>query len=169
MFRLWPSSTIRFTIEKADRSDLQQCADIHATSFSRGWGDGELGAMLANKNTYCLVAKSERGKHEVLGFMIYSISAKEAEILTIATLPKTRKSGIGAGLLEEMIRRCLADRLDEIFLEVEAVNKVALQLYKKHGFVKVGERKGYYQTPQINSANEQGDCDALIMRLDLLD
>lgn len=163
----WPISDRQPVVSPAKPDDLQQCADIHAASFVTGWGDGEIAAMLSAKNTHCLVAKSGRLKSHVVGFLIYRISAKEAEILTIAVQHKHRGLGVGAKLLEEMIRHCLADRLEEVFLEVDAANRQAISLYQKEGFKKVGERKGYYKQPPSLSASEPNAADALIMRLDL--
>lgn len=169
MLKLWPSKSKKYIIGKADRADLQQCADIHATSFSSAWGDGEMASMLAQKNTFCLVSKTDNTPHLITGFLMYRISAGESEILTVAVDPKYRKSGLGARLLEEMIRVCLSERLEEIFLEVEASNLAALKLYKKHGFEKVGERKSYYsKSPSAEHESSNNNGDALIMRLDLI-
>ncbi len=169
MLNFWPTKSRKFTIHQAERPDLQQCADIHATSFSSAWGDGELATMLNQKNTYCLVAKPDGTENLIAGFLMYRILVSEAEILTIAIDPKFRKTGLGAALLEEMTRNCLGERLEEIFLEVEGSNEAALKLYKKLGFKKVGERRGYYQKPQLADHDENTSTgDALIMRLDLL-
>lgn len=170
MVSFWPFTKPEFTIESASSDDLAACADIHAASFSVAWGDGDIASMLRQKNTHCLVAANKGGKRSLIGFLVFRISAEEAEILTLAVLPRFRRYGAAGGLLNEMIQNCLSDRLQEIFLEVEAANTAALHLYHRFGFVKVGERKGYYRKPDADtSANGSigSSGDALIMRLDL--
>jgi ribosomal-protein-alanine N-acetyltransferase len=59
--------------------------------------------------------------------------------------------------LHNLERRGIA----RLFLEVESGNKPALALYRRFGFVQVGERPGYYARPDGSRAL------ALIMRRDL--
>ena len=48
------------------------------------------------------------------------------------------------------------------FLEVDADNVPAIKLYHRFGFVKVGERAGYYRRPDGKPAT------ALVMRRNLI-
>lgn len=170
MLRLWPFRPKTFLVTKAEPADLQKCADIHANSFTSNWRDGELAQMLLQKNTQFLVAKLENKSSRIAGFLVYRSSAKETEVLTIATDPEFRQFGAGTCMMEQMIRDCLSDRIEEIFLEVEASNQPALRLYRKLGFEKVGERKNYYRQPQtVDDKTETSIGDAYIMRLSLLD
>ncbi len=179
MFHLWSKRPDRILIEEASEDDLSDCAEIHHGSFSQGWDAHVLVQMARAKGAHCLVAKTEGNRHKLTGFLLYRISAKEAEILTVAVDPDSRRSGTSTALLEEMIRHCLTERLEEIFLEVDETNMGAVNLYKRLGFAKVGERKGYYasanakagETTAAKSAGmmmEASSGNALIMRLDLL-
>ncbi len=69
--------------------------------------------------------------------------------LTIAVVPSRRGRGYGAELLEALLDQARKDGYRSLSLSVEPDNP-ALHLYERHGFVRVGERRG-----------------ALVMRADL--
>ena len=160
---------------------LQQCADIHCQSFSRGWSDGVLREMLAGRGMYGLVAKRTGGPREaILAFIIYRMVARECEIITVTTAGEHRGKGAARALINEMIRHCLTDRLEEIFLEVDEGNQAAIRLYRSFGFKPVGKRSAYYKSGMAEApdseiggndlANEKAAAhDAVIMKLDLRD
>ena len=70
----------------------------------------------------------------------------EAEIGNLVVDESCRRQGVGIALmkfaLEELDRRGVMS----IFLEVEAGNVAAFELYKKLGFVEYGRRPDYYGT-----------------------
>ena len=51
--------------------------------------------------------------------------------------------------------------MTSILLEVRPSNERALDVYRRHGYVQIGRRKGYYP------AGAAGREDAIVMRLDL--
>lgn len=161
---LFKSDSPAFHITDAEADDLAACAGIHAAGFSEPWGDGELASMIKSPGTTLLVARAARpAAHPVRAMLMYREAGKEAEVLTIAVHPDLRRRGAARMLLEEMIRRCLSNRLEEIFLEVDAANEAATALYRRLGFVKVGERAGYYK----DGGTDGLGGNAHILRLDL--
>ena len=57
---------------------------------------------------------------------------------------KYRKKGIGKALLKKFLKIAAKKKIKSIFLEVSVENKIAIDLYSKANFLKVGERKNYY-------------------------
>ncbi len=170
MFRFWKTAPETVSIRQALETDLAECADIHAQCFTHNWDEHTLSTMLTGRGTTCLVATLSGSAAIPAGFLMFRVSAGEAEILTVAVDPARRNTGIGAGLVDEMIRLCLHERLEEIFLEVDESNRAALSVYRKKGFKIVGERKGYYPAENIGAeetAATGAPSNALIMRLDL--
>jgi len=95
------------------------------------------------------------------GFVLSRLVIDEAEILTIAVDPACRKYGVSRDLLREHLQQVELAGARMIFLEVDAENVAARALYAKFGFVKIGERPGYYRRASGPPAT------ALIMRRDL--
>jgi ribosomal-protein-alanine N-acetyltransferase len=157
----------RITVTGMERQHLSDAAAIHAAGFRDAWGDGTLANMLGQRGMTGLVALGPAGK--VCGFLVYRTAADEVEVITIATAPKARRTGAARALMSEMIRRCLLDRCEAIFLEVDEANKPARALYAGLGFRQVGERKGYYQQGPGNApgGGSAVPSNALILRLDL--
>lgn len=74
---------------------------------------------------------------------VFSIVAREAELLILGVLPEYRRLGVARVFLTA-IESLLTSLADEIFLEVRASNGAAIQLYEGLGFNCLGERPNYY-------------------------
>ena len=77
------------------------------------------------------------------GFCIYRMVAGELELLMIAVDPDQQQAGIGRQLIGHLIEDARQNEVEAIFLEVR-LNNPAQHLYRKLGFVQIGERKAYY-------------------------
>ncbi|MEM1038058.1 MAG: N-acetyltransferase [Pseudomonadota bacterium] len=161
--------------------DYERIALLHAAAFARGWGSGELESLNNDPAVTMLVARQIGTKPGSLyGFNIIRQAADEGEILSIVVDASFRGSGLGGRLMREAITRFQTDRLASVFLEVAKDNAAAVSLYKRLGFVTVGERKSYYPpvAPIVSSPSDQpqtappsGGADkstALVMRLGLV-
>ena len=156
-----------YLIMNARSSDHAAIADLHDASFAKGWTESDISNLALQNNVTLLIARTV-GEPEgpILGFNIVRHAVDEAEILSIAVDPKGRGRGLGETLMREAILRLRADRIDKLLLEVDAANDSAVHLYKKLGFVTVGNRPGYYR--QETEQGEQRRSSALVMRLDLV-
>ena len=72
----------------------------------------------------------------------------EVEIMNVVTREDARNMGIASSLLSYLIRNVDASKFN---LEVNENNKVAIKIYKKFGFMEVGERKNYYNNGKENA------------------
>ncbi len=152
-------------IEDAKGCDLRHLSEIHGACFNRGWTDGEFQSLLAQDVYNCVVARRPgKAGAPPSGFVLTRQILDEAEIITIAVKPSARKKGIASALMREVVRRMEADRVKQLFLEVDQANHAAIALYKGLGFTVMDRRDGYY-------VGEHGVEDkaaaALVMRLDL--
>ena len=138
----------------------EDCAALHATGFAHPWSTSEFGQLLTSPTSLGSAAL-DPVKGALRGFALSRIVADEAEILTIAVNPASRRHGVGKDLLRAHLAEVARAGAATIFLEVDADNVAALALYARFGFVKVGERAGYYRRPDGKAAK------ALIMRRDL--
>ncbi len=84
-------------------------------------------------------------RQTLVGFVLSRLVLDEAEILTIAVAPKSRRRGVGGALLGAHLATLAAQGAKALFLEVEAGNHAALALYAQFNFYRVGARKAYYR------------------------
>ncbi len=91
------------------------------------------------------------------GMILARVAGDEAEILTLAVMPDSRRQGLGAALLMAAINQAAGCGAGALFLEVAEHNEAARGLYEAAGFHPVGRRRGYYPD----------GTDALVLRAEL--
>jgi len=67
--------------------------------------------------------------------------------MNVAVAPAKRRSGLGRGLVAEIISVMAARGVRQVYLEVRESNAAARALYAAQGFREVGRRKQYYRRP----------------------
>ena len=144
-------------VEAATIRDAPRLAQLHGSSFHRGWGESEFEHMLTERNT--LVHRLRVGR-KTIGFAVSRMAADEAEILSIAIDAPYRGKGLSRTLLLTHLGHLAGRGVRTIFLEVEENNHPARRLYERAGFNVVGRRDRYYR-----QGGEQ--LNALLMRRDL--
>ncbi len=118
--------------------DAPAIAALHQASFAKGWSADDIANMLEAKDAFAIINPAKTG------VIICKIAADEAEVYTICVHPAARGKGLGSALLAKALDIAGQRGAKAMFLEVDATNTAALNLYKKAGFAKVGIRKGYY-------------------------
>jgi ribosomal-protein-alanine acetyltransferase len=101
----------------------------------------EMRAYLNAPSATCIVAEVGR---EIAGFCITVRRASEGYLVTIDVREKYRNRGAGSALLGEAEKRLAAQSVRDISLDAATDNASAIAFYEKHGYRKVGVRKGYY-------------------------
>jgi ribosomal-protein-alanine N-acetyltransferase len=137
-------------------------AGIHGICFADAWSAGSMSEILEMPGACGLIAVEGGSLRPApqapgpAGFVLWRVTAGEAEILSIAVLPPWRRSGLGSRLIQAALNDSRARRAETMFLEVADDNRSGLALYGRMGFSRVGLRKKYY-----------GNQDAVVMRRDL--
>ncbi|MEQ8498199.1 MAG: GNAT family N-acetyltransferase [Sneathiellaceae bacterium] len=126
----------------AGPADAAVLAAIHAAAFGTGWGAGEIEDLLRLETVLGLVLCAEG---QPAGFVLVSLVAGEAEILTLAVPRERRRQGLGRRLLAAALRLSAARGATRMVLEVSEANAAARALYDAAGFSPVGRRRGYYR------------------------
>jgi ribosomal-protein-alanine N-acetyltransferase len=117
------------------KDDAALLAALHKTSFPDPWDAAAIEKLLAGGFVFFTGD----------GFVLARVAGGEAEILTLAVTPEARGQGLGRALLAAAAGHAMEKGAENIFLEVGADNPAALALYAGLGFVRVGQRKAYYQ------------------------
>jgi len=142
----WPwGSSEDLTAQRLQPACAAALAYIHAASFAHGWDEEAMAAMILDDMIQGdgLFVAGQPGNAPV-AFVLSRCVLDEAEILTIAVAGRWRGRRASLRLLQHHLQ-CLAARgVRTVHLEVEESNTPALRLYSGFGFVRTGERKGYY-------------------------
>ena len=148
-------------IRRLIKADCDVIADLEASLFATALDQPRLHALLKNPVFYGLVtvapkddapnfanaalADKHRTRSHLTGYILATIIADEAEIISIAVDPDHQGRGIAGDLLLQFMTHCRTFDVAVITLEVAADNLPALGLYRQHGFAEFGLRKGYYR------------------------
>ena len=147
-----------FHIVPMTAAHLPQVAALEKVCFPADPWSGELfRAALECPDTTPTLLVAEKEDGAVLGYAVMSAVLDEGNLDNIAVAPSCRRQGVADALLSALTDFA-EGRLSVLLLEVRASNLPAIALYEKHGFVPVGRRKNYYDSPKE---------DALLMTLNL--
>ncbi|GMU56345.1 MAG: ribosomal-protein-alanine acetyltransferase [Candidatus Xenobia bacterium] len=131
-------------VEPMREGDVASVRRIEGSSFATTWPDEAfLNELKTNRSAHYLVA---RQGDEVLGYAGVWLVLDEAHITSIAVDPARRGGGLGKRLLYHLLRSCQALGARWATLEVRVDNEVALKMYRRFGFARIGLRKGYYES-----------------------
>ena len=99
-----------------------------------------------------------RQEGRLAGFCILMFAPDVAHLLVIAVARDLHRQGLGGELMHWCEQRARERGLEGVLLEVRPSNVSAIAFYKKHGYLQIGVRRGYYP------ADKGGREDALVMQ-----
>lgn len=120
--------------------EAARAAALHAAAFAgadRAWTAAEIAALAGVPGVIALL--------EPDAFLLGRVVAGEAELLTLAVAPDSRRRGAARRLLAAFHARAAALGAATAFLEVAEDNAAARSLYATSGWVLAGRRRGYYR------------------------
>lgn len=132
----------KVTLQQLGPLDLAVAAALHASSFDGAWSEAAMGEILAMPGSFGALALVG---DQPVGLVIVLAAGTEAEILTLAVLPKFRRRSIADRLLAWAADRMGRAGCQRLLLEVAEDNVAARALYAKLGFAQVGRRPSYYR------------------------
>ena len=121
--------------------DYEQIKDVLISDFDDFWTPDILKSEILGENKKYIVAKQN---NEIIGFAGIMLLKPEIEIMNIVTKKTKRSQGIGTLLLHKIIEIAKNNDFENILLEVNEKNFVAVKMYKNAGFEQAGIRKKYY-------------------------
>ena len=129
------------------QDDLDRIMAVMQAAFDPAYGEAwtrrqvEDALVLGNCH-YCLVYSDG----EPAGFYLSRHGFEEEELLLIAVDPRFRRRGFAQYLLDDLARQAALRGARRLLLEMRR-NNPAAALYRRNGFVPIGERLHYYRTP----------------------
>ena len=131
-----------------------QLAATHARAFPDDpWSADTFATWLSRPGT--LMTGDARS------FVLGHVASDEAEILSLATDPALRRTGLARAALASFCAEAWKRGARRVCLEVASDNHAARALYAAAGFEQVGLRRGYYARAGAPAA------DALVLATDL--
>lgn len=146
-------------LRRALPADAVAIAGIEKSVTRYPWSLAQVLSSCRHELNHVLVMEAEDGS--VAGFAVCQVVVGEATLLNIAVAPGVQGRGVGAALLQGVLRAAASVGGERCLLEVRCGNERAIALYRGHGFAEDGVRKNYYPA-------ENGREDALLMSLDLV-
>ena len=118
---------------------LYECYCKVEDDFEKKWAKKDFYSFISNQDNIFILSHPKP-----LGYLKARVTKDEIEIISILIDKRFRKVGMGKSLLNELLNIALKKKIQNIFLEVSVENQIAINLYKKFNFIKVGKRKNYY-------------------------
>ena len=107
--------------------------------FERKWTKKDFYSFISNQDNIFILSHPKP-----VGYLKARVIRDEIEIISILIDKKFREVGLGKSLLGRLLKTAFKKKIQNIFLEVSVENQIAINLYKKFNFIKVGKRKNYY-------------------------
>lgn len=131
-------------IRKMQEEDIDDVLIVENNSFSTPWSKESFMGELVNPMALYLCVHVD---NRVIGYAGMWKIYDEGHITNVAILDKYRGLGISKTLMYDMIDLAMMNNINRLTLEVRKSNMVAINLYKKLGFVSYGIRPKYYTNP----------------------
>ena len=145
------------TFEPMTEAQLGDVVALEQQVYDHPWTHGNfVDSLRAGYHARLLIAESQ-----LLGYFIAMKGVDEVHLLNITVAPEHQGEGWGHVMLDALALWSRAEQAQWLWLEVRASNTRAQQLYERHGYRKVGQRRHYY--PAGRGKRE----DAVVMSLKL--
>ena len=118
---------------------LYECYCKVKDDCEKKWEKEDFFSFISNKDNIFILSHPKP-----VGYLKARVTIDEIEIISILIDKNFRKIGVGKSLLYKILSIALKNKIQNIFLEVSVENQIAINLYKKFDFIKVGKRKNYY-------------------------
>ena len=122
---------------------LNEVAELEKVCFADPWSEKAL-ELLITDGAYGAVCLAEE---RVVAYGGVLWAPDEGQITNNATHPNCRRCGMGAAILEDLVKKAKERNCEQLSLEVRVSNFPAIALYERYGFVKMGLRRGFYKHP----------------------
>ncbi|WP_116918097.1 ribosomal protein S18-alanine N-acetyltransferase [Tamilnaduibacter salinus] len=120
--------------------DLPAMVAIERASYRRPWAESIFRDCF--RPDYQLWGVESDGR--LRGYAVVACLFDEAHLLNLCLHPDDRRRGIGRCLLRHAIKAAFDAGMARMILEVRRSNIGAQHLYESEGFLRIGERPGYY-------------------------
>lgn len=130
----------RFRSEDADAVK----AIVQESPEAAIWSAASYAKFAQEDGALAFVIETDR---EISGFLVGRRVSDQAEVLNLAVATRHRHRAQATALLTAALEEWRSRGAKSVYLEVRESNTGAIAFYERHGFIKMGQRKGYYREP----------------------
>ena len=127
-------------LEPLTEARLEDVMRIENSAYAHPWTRGNFLDSL--RSGYQLLALL--GGDTLIGYFVAMEGVEEAHLLNITVAPEFQGQGYASLMLDALALWARRRNARCLCLEVRVSNARAMQVYERHGYRRVGERKDYY-------------------------
>lgn len=131
-------------VRRALRTDVAAMCALERECFSSPWSEGAFLDSMKDAGALFFVCE-EDGR--TLGYAGGICVADECSVTNVAVSAEFRRRGVATALLDALESECAVRGVTDVFLEVRVSNDPAISAYEGRGYVRVGNRRGFYRLP----------------------
>lgn len=131
-------------IRRMQLADLPRVMEIELESFTMPWSEITFRGLLRRSDADLFVAEADG---RLVGYAVFWAVLDEGELGNVSVASAYRRRGIGAILVDTVLKRAAERGVRDVYLEVRVSNVGAQELYDRFGFEQVGRRRNYYIQP----------------------
>ena len=133
-----------------DNSNWKLIKALQQDKYTRNWNEDEIEHLLEKGGGQGLILYFSK---KPIGYCFFRNLMDETEILSFEIKSKYRNKGFGLLLFKKIESLFVDKKICRCFLEVNKNNNLAINFYKKIGFVYIKNIKNYYK---INNSYQDG-------------
>lgn len=134
------SAALQVRFEALRDEDLDKVVQIEDRVYAHPWSRTNFSDAL--KSGY--QAQALMAGHTMLAYFVAMKGVDEVHLLNLAVAPEYQRQGWARLMLDALATWSRGQAAEQLWLEVRAGNVRAQKIYERHGYARIGVRKGYY-------------------------
>ncbi len=140
-----PPVTAAVRVRRAEVSDLDDLVALEESSFAQDrLSRAQYRKHLDSETALVLVASANHRRFLGTAVVFFRKATTIARLYSLATTPQAQGKGVGSALVETCEDAARSRGCRALRLEVRKDNAVAIRLYERLGYQRIGEYAAYY-------------------------
>lgn len=141
-----PPASASVRVRRAESSDLDDLVTLEERTFdSDRLSRAQYRRHLDSDSAQVLVASANHRRFLGTAVLFFRKGSGVARLYSLATQPEARGKGVGSALLDAAVQLAGRRGCRALRLEVRTDNLVAIGLYERLGFRRIGRYQRYYE------------------------
>lgn len=138
-----PRPELPIAIRATVLEDVPRMTLIDQSAFSPPWQQSQQDLRQAQRIASACTVAVWQGS--IIGYQLSTLHRQSAHLARLAVLPQMQGRGVGAVLLDDLLRRFLRRGVNSITVNTQISNHHSQHLYERYGFVRNGYDLGVWR------------------------